>query len=953
MPSRLLYYWNQWPLQSENFVTVSAQSSDYIMYNHTTGFGALIDRPFNETVLGRNYTSDYFRDSSEKGSLGLLVCVDVDLLAPTYPTPFAAMNLIPESTLIRDECLVPVNTSNYVVEFGTEMINKTLNVLLYGSAIPLFNRSHCSHGQSMFGFSCQLGITENHMNSSDNGVLYLEAFKSVGCVESQEDLTYEMDPQPFLTEGPYYKDDEGNVIATKRFTGDCELSETTKGFVIECADQFTKEITISNTLTLRYNMTDYFIYEWPEAWTEISYSVLIQLFLNSELVGYWDLLTPVASECHHVDCFFCARNLDNFHCMSTQNQIAVVMIILFLMLAVICLLMVIFFFLRESYCSCPQIQFVRTDTKPLTSTDVATMCLLCVLICSPASACDQSFVLTSNAESCIKSGGNLTCVLNTNFDITLVNPGSKYCGVLIDPSTKLIISTINITYSALHRVAQTTLKYYTSNFQYHTASAKYCGDTQHCTPSDNCATNLHLADGGGALSGVATQLPGYIGCDDACGCAACRCVSCNEACVYSRWAVEPVESYYRVNQIASTMLVPTVEICYELNGTKPCWMYSLLPSSNFEAGAFRLMSTSVSSPYTDHLTNDIVYGIDANEGFYAPTSPVGSPTAGLIGEIQSNSASTLREGSPSGVKVAQGLCSRSLSDAAAVFVCSQPAVMFSNHYPQIPGYINNLYWSMHDQNVVMALDQRESIVTMRLSSHTQATLTTVINEVCPTIVASGVVIGCYNCPSGAEMEVIAKSDCHSGRCLLSTDTLAVSLGQSYLELGPSNSNYWIKFTSNTKRGAFTLTCQSGQHVSSTTIEFDLTDPSPLPPTGNQTVILPPPGSFNGWFDDLSIGGKIGLIIGWIIGVIVLLFLTYLTFLGAPILCKYIRDKLAYSRLAESKSDMTEEDMISEDVKQQFIDDIELDDLPEYRASVEPGPVEMRIKPFQPTRTSMF
>lgn len=316
-----------------------------------------------------------------------------------------------------------------------------------------------------------------------------------------------------------------------------------------------------------------------------------------------------------------------------------------------------------------------------------------------------------------------------------------------------------------------------------------------------------------------------------------------------------------------------------------------------------LGSTSTDMNWGDKkLVCDVSYGAC----YVTTASTPNFPVAHTIGEIQSNTVQGLTDPTTSSFIIANGLCEGHSSDSAIYPVCPrQPATASLFGQALLPHFYDNIYWSASSDGYMHGVMGTYQGLMMEIQGNGNFVVETEVEMVCPEIEGYEVG-GAWGEYDEAVLSITAYSSCLAGTCILSTEDPSITLYSQHLDLGVDPSIMTLRFTSTKKKLSFGLKCTSVIRSATIYVEGELDDPTPIEPIG--------PGgegtSFNEWFSDLSLGGKIGLFFGLVIfaitSVVVVLASDYL-------ISWCIRRKMGYRKAPKDES----------------LDDMEMESLDDY------------------------
>jgi hypothetical protein len=250
----------------------------------------------------------------------------------------------------------------------------------------------------------------------------------------------------------------------------------------------------------------------------------------------------------------------------------------------------------------------------------------------------------------------------------------------------------------------------------------------------------------------------------------------------------------------------------------------------------------------------------------------------MPGEIQGNSPGAFRPPllSPTSFIMASDICTPYISDSTGHYECVPPPLGNAIAGNQLPAQVDGVIWqySSSDELIGDVLDPPAMALSMFATGALSYRTTRI--QVCPFIELTDMQ-GTWGSDTGAYIEVMGHSTCLPGKCILSTFSTKIELDTIFLELGDTPGRHYVYFRSNAKEVNFELTCKSLAVSYTIDVRGELDDPTPIEPAKPGI----PPDDFNHWFEDLSIGGKVGVIIGFVVGGLALIGVLVALLIFAP------------------------------------------------------------------------
>jgi hypothetical protein len=662
------------------------------------------------------------------------------------------------------------------------------------------------------------------------------------------------------------------------------------------------EVTVTSDIVINYSCDSACSETLPTNWTKDFFFVFIY---DGPLLVYRGEFAYVSPQnCNVAHCFFCTENFKTFHCLSWANKIAIIVGSVFggLLLVITMALL-----------------FVSIRTYTLLPTSLAVLLVLCVPL---VAACDSNLIISGQNVDCIIDGNTEICSLNTQSLVSLPYLGSTLCLTVMNEDEDLVMGYINITFTESLAVAGLQLDYWTSNRQIQTSSHKSCAGGAYCTATINCATKrtpTQMITMGGALGGPSTTYPGESICSDGCGCAGCNCVKCAESCVYGRYGVQAVPSLYKVMNVATSRLVPRITICYgTVDGAISC------NTTKFYSGNTILVGDNYTMTYIGSFQTSfnflgkrlLIMGNKTN-AWFTDASLKNVPIAGTVGEIQANNPTPFTNPTATSYRIASNICTGYLSDASWHYNCIPPPLGDVISGTSLPSEVDGIYWSYSADDTLVGVISNPPGISLTLTGTGSLTFRTRRIQVCP-LLSFDSVSGIWGSPVGAQAKLIGKSTCLAGKCVLSTLSTQIELDTPYLELDTIDQELIVFFRSNVKSVSFELSCTSLGKSHTVIVEGELDDPNPIEPITPPVV---PDDGFNQWFDDLSLGAKIGFGIGVSLGGLLVLFVLCVILWYLPEIIRYFHRK--WSDHKHKLVKLTQNNKKTDNIEESS--DIELDD----------------------------
>jgi hypothetical protein len=606
--------------------------------------------------------------------------------------------------------------------------------------------------------------------------------------------------------------------------------------------------------------------EVPKNWTRETF--LVYVYSGPALVFKEEYPYKFTTVCQVSHCFFCMENFESFDCLSYGNKVAIILAVVFGGIMVILTLGLCVVTTRATY--------------NLPPGSVALVILLIPLV----AACDSNLIISGNQVDCVINGLTEECKIITQSLITMPTLGSTICLTVLNENSNLVMGYINITYVQALAVTGLSLEYWTANRQIQSASTKPCGGDPYCSAEIHCntkRTEVEKVNMGGALKGPAVTFPGVSSCNDGCGCWACNCAQCQEACVYHRWAVQPVPSLWRVLEVTSSRLVPHIKVCYgTVEGENLCDVKAFhAGNSQIFGGNFTLTYIGSFQTSFNFLGNRLMVDETRNTAYFVEASQKNVPIAGTPGELQANTYDDLAKPTPFSFIFAQDICRTYISDSLGYADCVAPPLGAITGEGQLPKIIDGISWSYSTDDTLVGDVLVPPGLSMTMITNGEVLFKTTRTQVCPDLTFIKMT-GSWGTSEPAKITILGKSTCLPGKCVLSTYSTKITLQSVSLDLELEEKELSVLFHSNDKLVNFELFCKSLSIEAVVEIVGELDDPKPITPLEPEVS----PDGFNQFFDRLSLGGKIGFSIGVGLGglLFIILMIVLLCYTPEIVLC---------------------------------------------------------------------
>jgi len=511
-----------------------------------------------------------------------------------------------------------------------------------------------------------------------------------------------------------------------------------------------------------------------------------------------------------------------------------------------------------------------------------------------ASACSSGISISGSAVECTVMGSDETCNVVLNQMLTIAAPGQTAC-ISVQNEDGYTVGDITVKYDEALIYAPLATQYYTSGWGGVSTSNRQCAWESGCWDSSYCAAynGVTHPTADGKLDGIATLWPGLSQCFSSCGCAGCGCGSCDSACLYSRYAFVPNGPVWRVSTPTFTRLEPKLTITLNSNGLESSLTSTVM-------GITQPFATN----YTVHISGSLqgdntVFGGEAIVSseigaYFSSASPVNSPIAGGIGDIQSNSPDKLITASRNAFIYPANAVSSAVGSYSVAYTFPSQGIETLSARDPLPQQKGTTLWSYTPTELV-GLASNPGALLFQLNTINPVRFVRKVNIVCPRVDAVEVT-GCYSCSQGARLKVMAISTCSEGSVPISITGAGLSLTTPSIMLD-SNPEKLIYFNSDRAEVAGTLTIGVGDRKAS--IDFsgrliadelitnhtgDVVN-NPDDDNGGIDWITP----FNDWF------GNVGTTTRWII-IAAIVVGSILLLIGGVFVIKSLRGKSGYQKV---------------------------------------------------------
>jgi hypothetical protein len=483
--------------------------------------------------------------------------------------------------------------------------------------------------------------------------------------------------------------------------------------------------------------------------------------------------------------FICMDYLSNFVCYSVFTQAILGVSFIASSLFIIYIIVITILWINCKL----QNKFIVYAPADVPAHTVLIMCLICLITLSSAQ-CTTSSIVSTEIEVCEYHDGNYSCYFQLNQLIILPHLGNKVCIAFKSPQGD-IIGNVNITYDLGLIKALTQTSYFTSDWNGLSCSDKSCSGSDYCTPS--CVSDEVILNP--FLSGICVTRPGKTTCRSSCGCAGCGCFFCSDACLTSRYSFLGVGLGIEVKDILSVRAYPRLVISAKINGTESTSVVDLY--NNLVAGPFNIINIG-SLDSSDHNFGDNKLVLKGSQSYLASSNGYNNPQFGKVGDIQASTSFAFGFPSPTAFIYPTTVVPSIETQDAVVYSFPSPGARLLGDNTELPMVFGDTIWSFDGSNLV-GLNSNPGAVVMSLISTEDILLTYEKTRVCPNL-DSLTINGCYNCPQGLTITVLADSLCDAGAVSVTIVTsVRIACFTSFTEISQTLTSQILQCTSNDKQ----------------------------------------------------------------------------------------------------------------------------------------------------------
>jgi hypothetical protein len=622
-------------------------------------------------------------------------------------------------------------------------------------------------------------------------------------------------------------------------------------------------------------------------------SLSVTVYINDTLDSVTSIPYVSFTTCNIPQCVFCDQFFTGFGCLPWQFQMVAILVIIICILVIVVLLYKIICGARQITCcqgcgksvtnkfkawrerrSAGSGSEVPMDSMGSTPFKKIVFLMLLFAPLALANNCASGINVPVTASSCTVTATTETCSLSLSDLITIPAPGLDAC-LTFTGAGGAVFGTMIITYEQMVVDAPLALQYVTSMWSGASYSNKQCNWGFLCGSCANYdpTTNPEVCNPGqttGCLfDAFSQQYPGNSICTSQCGCAGCNCISCDAACVYSRFWIVPEGLFCEVYQPISIGYRPQVTVNITIMGVSNVYTVDIVSLTTSVGSDFSITIEGSLAGSESLIGSNAVLQCSNGYNAFAPASAANAPIVGSIGDIQGNSYSSFNADPKASFIFASGIASPLYTSTATNYVFAAPGLKSINAgtspYPKFPTLLGSVLWSVNGPTLI-GVDASPGALVMTVSTTSELSVTRDINQVCP-VATSGNITGCYSCSQGATIVLLAHSRCLAGAAVV-TSTGDCDITSPSVVLSTSDQYLNVKVTSTVADPVCTVTLtapgySSSVEITGTLVRQDLIVVQNGTYSANATVgdglALPDLSGINGWFSGLAAWAQ-GLVI---------------------------------------------------------------------------------------------
>lgn len=417
-----------------------------------------------------------------------------------------------------------------------------------------------------------------------------------------------------------------------------------------------------------------------------------------------------------------------------------------------------------------------------------TIFIIILLTINANAECIGTTTLISQITECLHTSENILsqCSINLNTQVVLPNIGAASCISFFDTKTNTPLGEIKVSLDSVKIKGHLSHQYFTSDWSILTSSSKYCsGTTTYCGSS---ACELTSSDDDSMLTGEATLYPGVVQCRSSCGCAGCGCISCADACLYSKYSFKPHGGAYRVLQIVGFSVIPILNISVTVAG-QTSYLQNEFVGDELEFGNFTFTNIGAISYPPIHF-GDKGLVMNNTHAYIEEFCKLGDPCFGLPGDLQTEYHNWV-EGPQYYFSFPHELIPSLEQPNSISFDAPESGISIMRRLSsKFPFSQSEIFWTTNGVGLI-GFDSNPPPIIFYINTPSDIEFKILVTKVCP-ILLNVKTNGCYSCNNGFSFVLSSKSSCDSGSVRISINTKnRITLFQNSVVITETEKNFTI------------------------------------------------------------------------------------------------------------------------------------------------------------------
>ena len=372
--------------------------------------------------------------------------------------------------------------------------------------------------------------------------------------------------------------------------------------------------------------------------------------------------------------------------------------------------------------------------------------IFCTLLTS-AHGCSEVVSIKTTQEKCTEKEGLLTCLLSDTTLLHLRPIGQQVCLAVRNGST--VVGTIGFKVDTISRRCEELPLFYTRDHIL-AMDLQICGDVFSPGSCDGITCSaVSATDKLEQLSTTANQAPGFTACGTSCECVSCGCTSCSPSCIISRlYALPTTAKIYQ--SFTCPQWTTTITITASITQKEGSHSEELIihPGKPLRWRDTTLNILSITNPFLPILSYQYLW--DGERTSIVETSAAGQFIANSVGQLQCETHSDA-ESFSCAFRPTICQCSYAMNTRNCDCPSGNMSALMKQPLPLRTSTgmsLNPDGDSIYAYTPMSTLLLQATFEDLPLSAVTE-------NNTCA--ISASTARGCYDCPSGAEIDVVCRS----------------------------------------------------------------------------------------------------------------------------------------------------------------------------------------------------